>query len=225
MKDIKAIFFDFDATLGNRYVTSYNAINAFFEEFYPEVEDGTVLREAMVQDYLTYEQFGNGTRNYAIDRIVAKYKLEVRCDDFSNWWFTNQAKYTVLFDDTIETLEKLKGKYKLGIVTNGGVSPQSTKIRNAGIEKYFETIVISGAYEFSKPDVRLFQIACDNLKVKPEESIYVGDTFGNDILGAYNAGMIPIWIWSDKVSRPITHCNVRRIYKLTELLDILEEDQ
>ncbi len=73
----------------------------------------------------------------------------------------------------------------------------------------------------SKPDKGIFEIACQKMGVKAEECIYVGDTFGNDILGAYNAGMIPIWLWPLGKERPMRCEEITRIDKLSDLIEIL----
>jgi len=64
----------------------------------------------------------------------------------------------------------------------------------AGIEAYFDDIIVSEESKIAKPDPKIFHMACANLGIKPEEAVYVGDYYPNDIAGAIGAGITPIWI-------------------------------
>ena len=46
----------------------------------------------------------------------------------------------------------------------------------------------------SKPDSRIFQIALSELDIHPEQAIYVGDTFLDDVVGSKRAGMFSAWL-------------------------------
>ena len=46
----------------------------------------------------------------------------------------------------------------------------------------------------SKPDSRIFQIALSELEIRPEQAIYVGDTFLDDVVGSKRAGMFSAWL-------------------------------
>ncbi len=43
-----------------------------------------------------------------------------------------------------------------------------------------------------KPARRIYQIACERLKVQPQECLYVGDGSGEELTGAAAVGMLPI---------------------------------
>jgi putative hydrolase of the HAD superfamily len=57
--------------------------------------------------------------------------------------------------------------------------------------------VVSSEVGFSKPDPEIFRLACRNLNVDPGESVFVGDLYDLDVVGALNAGMKPAWIRRD----------------------------
>ncbi len=58
------------------------------------------------------------------------------------------------------------------------------KIRN-----YFDAIVLSFEAGVTKPDEKIYRIALRNLKVKPEEVLFVGDDFENDVKVPRRVGM------------------------------------
>ena len=119
----------------------------------------------------------------------------------------------------MDVLNYLKKKYRLAIVTNGDNYSQNSKIDRNGLRDYFDFIVISADVGSEKPDPLMYRMALDHFGIQPEEAVYVGDTFGKDILGAHNLGIKPIWIWPDDSRKGVK--GITRIYKISDLLDIL----
>jgi putative hydrolase of the HAD superfamily len=219
LADIKAVFFDFDDTLGNREVYAYECARAILKEN-AEMED-PIQFEAVLQDWMLWDEKGNIKKSYIKDNLKAKYGIDLPYEDFDAYWDANLWKYTVAFEDTEETLQYLQKKYQLGVITNGPSDGQRKKLQVSGLDKYFnmDHVVVSGDYAYQKPDRRLFEQACSNLNVKPEESVYVGDIFANDILGSYLAGMTPIWIWTAGERRQ--NAGVQTIHHISELKQLL----
>ena len=155
-KNIKAVLFDFDDTLGHRESYAYDTFYRLLKSC-TDFEDEMEL-EAILQDVMIWDE---------------------------------QWKASVPFPDTISTLEQLQKKYKLGIITNGDSTCQRNKIQQAGLSHFFDesNVIVSGDYGYHKPDTRLFTAALEKLNVKAEESVFVGDIFANDIIGAYRANM------------------------------------
>ena len=58
----------------------------------------------------------------------------------------------------------------------------------------FELSVVSGEVGIDKPDPRIFDVMCERMKVKPEDCLYIGDNYVNDVLGARNAGWNAIYL-------------------------------
>ena len=54
--------------------------------------------------------------------------------------------------------------------------------------------VFSCAVGVKKPDPRIYRIATDRLKVKPQECLYIGDGSSHELTGAFKAGMNPVKI-------------------------------
>lgn len=215
----KAVFFDFDGTLGNRDVYAYNCYKAALS-MYSGIDD-PVYFEAVLQDMMIWDEQGNLNKREVYDKLHRKYGITFPLKDFNDYWEENLWKYTVAMDDAVPTLEALQTKYKLGIITNGNSVGQRKKVEISGLKQFFpdDAVIVSGDYGYHKPDVRLFQDACRKLKVKPEESVYVGDIFANDVLGSWRAGMKPVWIWTQ--GKRLCSADITVIHSLSELLDIL----
>ncbi|MGI6608615.1 MAG: HAD family hydrolase [Erysipelotrichaceae bacterium] len=216
---IKAILFDYDGTLADRTKGACTAFRSYLKEYVIKDEIYEVYLEALVQDLLLWDEFGAGNKRLMIERFNSKYGYNINYDHFFKWWCENLGLFEPLFKNTLKTLNYLKGKYKLGIITNGTVIGQNTKIDNADIRHYFDTIIISDEFGKAKPDRLIFKEALKQLNVLPKEAIYVGDSYSNDIIGAYNAKITPVWIWPDD-GRYDLH-STKRIYKIEELMEIL----
>lgn len=93
-----------------------------------------------------------------------------------------------------ELLEKLKGKYRLYLVSNGTPAVQRSRLQSAGIGHYFEKIYISQEIGHKKPDKEFFEYCfSEDPRMKKEETVIVGDSLTSDILGGKNAGIKTVW--------------------------------
>mgnify|MGYP001171421384 FL=1 len=132
----------------------------------------------------------------------------------------------IVYDDTFETLDRLKGSYKLLLLTNGAPDLQREKLNGVPqLETYFDHIVISGNFGQGKPAPALFRHAMDLLGIRPEEGIMVGDKLTTDILGANQAGMPSVWINRHGVARSediVPRFEIRRLSEIPTVIDRLE---
>ena len=105
------------------------------------------------------------------------------------------------WDNSLEKLYKavpsvlsgLYGKYKLGIIANQSLGTQE-RIDNWGIGQYFDVVIASAEAGVAKPDLKIFTMALDKAKCKPEEAVMIGDRLDNDIVPAKKLGMKTIWV-------------------------------
>ena len=92
-----------------------------------------------------------------------------------------------LFPDTVRLLEALHGSFRLGLVTDAQPLFLKPELEMAGLGHFFDVIVVSGEHGFHKPDPRLFQLALEELELRPQDAIFVGDNTRRDICGAQQA--------------------------------------
>jgi len=91
-------------------------------------------------------------------------------------------------------LADLKANYKLGLLTNGPSDIQWEKIEALGFDQKFDAVIVAGDVGIYKPDVRVFEMLLEKLGLTAEHSLFVGDSYDADILGAHQAGMYTAWI-------------------------------
>ena len=123
-----------------------------------------------------------------------------------------------LVPGAIELLEYLRPKYRMYILSNGFKELQSRKMQTAGIDKYFDAVILSEDIGVNKPDRRLYEHALGTTSSKPEESLMIGDMFDTDIVGAANSGIDSIYFNpKGKTGHPFAPT-----YEVKKLLDIKE---
>jgi putative hydrolase of the HAD superfamily len=93
------------------------------------------------------------------------------------------------YDDVLPGLLRLKGRVRIGSVTNGNADLQTI-----GLARHFEASVAAPGFGVAKPDPRIFLEACRLLDVAPEETVYVGDDLRLDVYGAQRAGLRAVWM-------------------------------
>ncbi|WP_187355456.1 HAD family hydrolase [Paenibacillus tengchongensis] len=100
-----------------------------------------------------------------------------------------------MYEETLQVLNELRGKYKLLLLTNGCPALQQEKLDGVPeLTPYFDHIVISGSFGKGKPDPGIFGHALGLLETSPEAAVMVGDKLTTDILGGNGAGLTTVWI-------------------------------
>ncbi|CAL8465108.1 g4643 [Coccomyxa elongata] len=98
----------------------------------------------------------------------------------------------------LDVLAQIKSSgIKLALISNFDtrLRPVLTAMGAADI---FDALIISAEVGVEKPNPLIFQIACQQLGVLPEEVVHVGDHYRNDITGAQSAGC-HAWLWGSDV--------------------------
>jgi putative hydrolase of the HAD superfamily len=110
----------------------------------------------------------------------------------------------LLFPDSVPVLNQIKENgFILGLVSNAQRVFTANEMRILGIKHYFKHIVFSTRFGITKPDHRLFLVACAMLDVRPENAVYIGDNPDNDVRGARKIGMTTILLSrQNKVALP-----------------------
>lgn len=90
----------------------------------------------------------------------------------------------------IETLEYLKPKYKLGMVSNCVNNWAQADFKRMVFDpnKYFGVQITSQETGYLKPNPRPYLLALEKLGVSPEAAVFIGDDV-LDINGAYFTGI------------------------------------
>jgi putative hydrolase of the HAD superfamily len=89
---------------------------------------------------------------------------------------------------TRDALLRLAEKYRLAVISNADGKIAEVLART-GIADCFETITDSGIVGKEKPHPAIFEAAVSSMGVAPRDSLYIGDVYSVDYLGATHFGM------------------------------------
>jgi HAD superfamily hydrolase (TIGR01662 family) len=152
--------------------------------------------------------------NYDVSNPVVATATSEFCEEF--------MKFVCIDADTKPTLKTLHETYKLGMVSNFAIPECVLKLLSrSGIDNLFDVIVVSGAVNKRKPSQEIFTYALEMMNLKPEETVFVGDTIDADIEGAKAVGMKAIYIERRTQKASEKFVPDRTIKRLSELPSIL----
>lgn len=226
--NIKHIFFDLDRTLWDFEKNSNQTLKEIFHLRIASQTD--VTAEKFTQIYHKHnERLWSEYRKGAIKKEVLRWKrfqltlnalgikdnaLAQQVDE--EYIFQSPLK-TNLFPFTLDTLQYLKGKYSLHIITNGFSEVQYVKINRSGLEPFFSQVVTSEEAGFQKPAPEAFDFAMAKAGATAKQSIMVGDDLETDIAGARSAGMKQVFFNPER----LTH-NERVTWEIAELRELMQ---
>jgi putative hydrolase of the HAD superfamily len=122
-----------------------------------------------------------------------------------------------------EFLKRLRGRYKIGLVSNFDHSPAVWKILDKfGVRDLFDTVVISADLGFRKPNARLYETVLAAWGAAPNRTLFVGDTPKADVLGPKRLGLAAAWVRSGDGAFPADYpqpdWTCERVDELAEIL-------
>ena len=191
---VKAVLFDVDDTLYDSSLqismTRLNAMRAMIEAGLPiDLEMGFKALEEIVSKYGPHY-----TRHFdeLLERLGLRWNPRVIAAGVVAYRETSEA-YLKPFADTVPTLIRLRdSKYKLGVASDGRSVKQWQKLIQLGIHHLFHSVVIGEDLGTEEFNVDIFRKCLENLKVKPEETVYVSCRPNAGILHANRAGVVTV---------------------------------
>ena len=100
----------------------------------------------------------------------------------------NSANWDQILPGTREALERIRERYAIAVISNADGHIE-TVLDSCGISDCFASITDSGNVGHEKPHPQIFAAALREMQADPAESLYVGDVYSVDYIGARNAGM------------------------------------
>ncbi|MDK2808682.1 MAG: putative hydrolase of the superfamily [Clostridiales bacterium] len=116
-----------------------------------------------------------------------------------------EACFHNLHPEIIPMLEGLKQRNRMvGLISNC-FSEEAKVIRASVLFPYFDALYLSYEQGIQKPDVEIFRRCMEELSVKPEECLYVGDGGSEELETARAIGLRAVqaaWYLKDGTSQP-----------------------
>ena len=98
------------------------------------------------------------------------------------------ANWDQILPGTRDALDRIGQNFRIAVISNSDGRIEQVLSR-CGISDCFESITDSGTVGVEKPRAEIFEAALRAMKVRAGESLYVGDLYSVDYVGARNAGM------------------------------------
>ncbi|MDZ8258664.1 HAD family hydrolase [Nostoc sp. ChiQUE01b] len=225
----EAIIFDLDNTLLNFELCEHQAILGALEDCAVALDLNGVSETIFLQVFETYNSKYWRHRDIfsPSELIEMSYRstlaqLDIQTEQISNlsqsfWQIFNHSG--VMEPDVNEVLTALAHNYRLAVITNGFVSAQLPRMQAAGIEHFFEAVVVSEAIGFAKPSPEIFHHALSRLNLRPAEVIYVGDSLKHDYAGATQVQMD--FCYYNRKNKNLPQ-EAKPRFMISELLNLLE---
>lgn len=192
---IKYLFFDIDDTLFDFKRSEKVALSRTLEAFGIEPSDEMIsLYSRINRSQWEALERGEVTREVILFRRYDLFfrELGVEADPkAAQKMYEKQLSQTYYYLPGAEALlEKLQGKYKIFLASNGTAIVQDGRIALSGIAKYADDIFISEKIGYNKPRREFFDICFERIEgFDKEYAIMIGDSLSSDILGGINAGI------------------------------------
>jgi putative hydrolase of the HAD superfamily len=90
-----------------------------------------------------------------------------------------------------------RNEYKIGLVSNWS-DEVSSVWQDIPISRYFDVSIFSCKAGMMKPDPRIYTMAMDQLSVRADECLYIGDGDSSEITGAEEVGMDALLVGDNK---------------------------
>ena len=191
----RAIVFDLDDTLypEQTYVLSgFRAVATWAEEH---------LGISRHQSFAELRRlFDEGVRGDTFNRWLESHGLKP--DDWVSQMVQVYREHNPHITPYLEVpglLQRLRLRYRLGLVSDGYVEVQKRKLAALGLTPCFDVLVFSDEWgqEAWKPNSWPFGVVLERMSIRGPEAVYVGDNPAKDFLGARQVGM-----WTVRVRRP-----------------------
>ena len=226
----------------NLKVIAFDADDTLFvnEPYFQETEEKFC---ALMSDYLSHQGlsqelfkteidnldlYGYGIKGYTLSMIEAAMKISnntISMEIIEKIIVLGKEllqKPIELLDGVEETLEALKGKYKLIVATKGDLKDQQRKLHDSGLGPYFHHIEVMA----DKQEVN-YEKLLKRLEIEPNEFFMIGNSLKSDVLPVLSIGGYAVHIpfhttWEhEKISHKVNHPNFRTLEKISDVLGIL----
>jgi HAD superfamily hydrolase (TIGR01549 family) len=190
---------------------------------------------------ITYDSFGNifDKTYFEFDKKARETLIEFNMYDYVRSFFEDKLKthvdkemlytFTKLyldewnedihyFPEIKKFIESLAKEYKLGIVSNTHFSKLiSYHLDKMEIRPYFSGIFTSVEFGKRKPSPDIFKNAVLKMNSQQQETVFIGDSYYDDYLGAKQASLRPILIDKDNKYPDVLE-RANSLFEITNLI-------
>ncbi len=226
--NIKVIGFDADDTLWVNETYFREAEERFSELLEPYETKNKIDQELFKMEMKNLELYGYGVKGFMLSMIESAMELSnneisqatiLKLLDIGKEMISRPVE---VLDDVVEVLEKLKGRYRLIVLTKGDLLDQERKLSRSNLSEYFHHVeVLSDKKEKNYSDL------LQHLQISTKEFLMIGNSLKSDVLPLVNIGASAVHVpfhttWKhEEVIAPKNKSGYISIQKLTDILAYL----
>ena len=234
MKQYKALFLDWDDTIGDWTKAEHHALRDLYDTYhldrlYPTFED--YIGAYKPYNLELWGQYGRGEvskEKLHFERfywpLVKGQRDDVPCTkadlarEMGAEFLRLTNKYFSVLPGAAEAVRRLASRYPLTIISNGFKEVQYYKFAHSGLQDCFAHTIISEEVGINKPQPEIFRIALRLNNVHAEEALMIGDSYSSDIAGAKAAGIDQVWLHEGPAEETATYI----VPRIGDIFSILE---
>jgi len=231
MRDLVTIGFDADDTLWHNE-RNFQLTQARLAELLADHAGPEHLAERLIEaERRNIHHYGYGSKSFTLSMIETAIEVsggKAPASVISEILAAGRdllAHPVETFPGVAQTLEALKGRFRLIVITKGDLFDQERKLASSGIDHYFDAAEI-----VSEKDAATYRRLFARHGAGPDRALMVGNSLKSDVLPALEAGAwaahIPHEItWAlEHAEEPVERTRFRRLANLAELPALLEHD-
>lgn len=229
----KGIMFDLDDTIIAFDAVAHPAWQQICETFASQIALApdtlfSAIRDARTWYWSDPERHRKGRLNLDQTRIaiITQALNQFAIDDISIAREMAEA-YTVerearidFFPHAEATLQYLYDQQvRMALLTNGSAQKQRQKVKQFGLDRFFQSILIEGELGYGKPAGIVYLRALQDLELTPDQVWFVGDNLMWDVTAPQKLGIFSIWHDVEAKGLPVDSTTMpdRIIHSIAEL--------
>jgi len=225
----RAVIFDWYGTLAEWEHASASSYAAVLTELGYEAR-GQVLDEYQTRwDGVDHRAHSTSREAYVLwsrsrlralvdDCGVASSEADHAVDLLLEWDYTSPM---VPYPEAIQALGALRASgLMIGVCSNWGWDLESF-LEATGVAPFVDVAVTSARAGYRKPHPGIYEATLGPVGLDPVDAVFVGDTWGPDVVGPTGVGMAAVHVWRDQ-SRPAPELmpGTHRVTALDQLLSL-----
>jgi len=221
LENKKLLIFDLDGTLINSALDLALAVNYMLQRLERDTFSQEVIHDWVGNGALTLVKralSGDRVINESLQTEYVEKALKIFLDYYAN----NLCNTTLPYPHVVDTLERVKEKYILSIVTNKPFQFVGPILEGLEMDGLFEYIVGGDSLSKKKPHPMPLLHVCEKFNINIEDAVMIGDS-KNDILAANECDMHSVGVtygynYGEEIG---LHSPTFIINDFTELLELL----
>ncbi|MFH5833442.1 YjjG family noncanonical pyrimidine nucleotidase [Halalkalibaculum sp. DA3122] len=231
--DPKFIYFDLDDTLLDHRGAEKAALNDLYHQFdfFSITTPDTLIETYHRINTALWREYGKGEierktlQRLRFEKTLRSLRLdESACEEVGDYYMKAYRNHWSWTGGAEAVFKHISTQFDVGILTNGFAETQKKKIEQFGLADTARHLVISEETGYLKPQPEIFEHATSLTRHKPEEILYIGDSYTSDVIGGTAFGWNVAWYTEKEDTKNERHRDAHFVFddfeELKKLLNL-----